>query len=476
MVVGIFLLSAVLISLTLFVNRNKVLNYSLISIFYLLQWSFVIFEYLNRGAVQLGYFSPDALALIFLIILTILSGLAFLYSYIYFNHGDEDPRERSIYFASMVILLVALSAAYLSNQIAITWIFVEITTLSSSALIYHRRNIRTLEATWKYLFICSVSITLVFIGILFLTLAIQAEGIKDLSYKALLSNAAKLNTFWLKLSFLFIFTGFSAKAGLVPMYTAGIDAKDKAPSPAGALFGSVLMNMGFIGIFRMFEIISHTSVFQWANNILLISGLLSVFVSTVYLLKVKNIKRMFAYSSVEHMGLVILAMGCGGIGYYAAILHLILHSFTKASMFFQIDQIYRVYKSKSIYEIGDYFKYNASGSFVLLLGFFMVTAIPPSGMFMSEFMIFMSLFNREHFYLLGFVLLMLTMIMWSLGKNIFKMLFTKPIGFTDTSIERIPAKESVMLFTLLLLVIYLGIAPPVVLVDLINSAIENLPK
>ena len=177
------------------------------------------------------------------------------------------------------------------------------------------------------------------------------------------------------------------------MYTAGIDAKDKAPSPAGALFGSVLMNVGFLGIFRFYEIISHTSILPWANKILIISGALSIFVATVYILKVKNFKRLFAYSSVEHMGLIILGLASGGVGYYAAILHVVLHSFAKSTMFFQVGQVYRIYKSKSIYDAGNYFKYNLTGAMVMLIAFFIVTAMPPSGLFISEFMIFRSLFE-----------------------------------------------------------------------------------
>src|SRR5690606_6774326 len=153
---------------------------------------------------------------------------------------------------------------------------------------YHRRNARTLEATWKYLIVCSISITLVFIGILFLSIAIQQQGLEDLSYQTIINDAPILNVFWLKLAFLFIFTGFSAKAAVVPMYTAGIDAKDKAPSPAGALLASVLMNVGFLGVFRFYEAIAQTEVLQWANNILLLAGFLSIFVAAVYILRVKN--------------------------------------------------------------------------------------------------------------------------------------------------------------------------------------------
>ena len=474
--IGIYLIVAVVISLALFFNRNKTLNYLLVTIFILLQWGLTVYEYSHQDIQELGYFTPDALAIIFLITLSIISVPAFWHSYIYFATDKDIPRERSIYFAAMVMLLTALSAAYLSDNIAITWIFVEITTLSSSALIYHRRNVRTLEGTWKYVFVCSISITFVFIGILFLTVAVQQAGIKDLNYKVLLNDAGLFNVFWLKLAFLFILTGFTSKASLVPMYTAGIDAKDKAPSPAGALFGSVLMNVGFLGIFRFYEIISHTSIFPWANKILFISGFLSIFVATVYILKVKNFKRLFAYSSVEHSGLIILGLASGGVGYYAAILHIVLHSFTKSSMFFQIGQVYRIYKSKSIYDAGDYFKYNTAGALVLLFGFFIVTAMPPSGMFVSEFLIFRSMFENNQLWLLAIVLLLLTMIIWSFGKNIFKILFIKPVGFNEATVEKISPVESVSQYIFLALVIYLGLNPPAVFVNLINTAIQHLPK
>jgi len=474
--IGIYLIAAVGISLALFFNRNKTLNYLLVTAFILLQWGLTVYEFNHQDIQELGYFTPDALAIIFLITLSIISIPAFWHSYIYFATDKDIPRERSIYFAAMVMLLTALSAAYLSDNIAITWIFVEITTLSSSALIYHRRNVRTLEGTWKYVFVCSISITFVFIGILFLTVAVQQAGIKDLNYKILLNDAGLFNVFWLKLAFLFILTGFTSKASLVPMYTAGIDAKDKAPSPAGALFGSVLMNVGFLGIFRFYEIISHTSIFPWANKILFISGFLSIFVATVYILKVKNFKRLFAYSSVEHSGLIILGLASGGIGYYAAILHIVLHSFTKSSMFFQIGQVYRIYKSKSIYDAGDYFKYNIAGALVLLFGFFIVTAMPPSGMFVSEFLIFRSMFEDNQLWLLAIVLLLLTMIIWSFGKNIFKILFIKPVNFNEATIEKISPAESISQYIFLALVIYLGLNPPAAFVNLINAAIQHLPK
>jgi hydrogenase-4 component F len=306
-------------------------------------------------------------------------------------------------------------------------------------------------------------------------MAMRQVGSTELTFDTLMEKSGQLNLFWLRLSFLFIFTGFTAKLGLVPMYTAGIDAKDKAPAPAGALFATVLMNLGFIGIFRIYVVIAQTPLHHWANSVIMIAAFLSVFIATVYMVKVKNMKRMFAYSGIEHMGLVMLGLAAGGIGYYAAILHIVLHAFVKSSLFFQFSQVYRTYQSKSIYDMGNYFKYNLTGAMVLLFGFICVTAMPPSGLFISEFMIFRSLFQSHHLIVLILVLILLTMIIWAFGKNIFKLLFAPPIGFDDSMVEKIRPAESVSQFILLALSVYLGLNPPSQFVSLIQEAIHQLP-
>jgi hydrogenase-4 component F len=473
---GIYLSGAFAISSLLFFNRKRVLNYLLVIIFLILQIGFTVYEYVHLDKTELNYFTADALGVLLLGTLCIISIPAMYHSYIYLKTKQDNPRHRAIYFGAAVMLLTAISAAYLSNHIAVTWIFVELTTLSASALIYHRRNNRSLEGTWKYVFVCAISITLIFIGILFLSFTLQQAGTDDLSFAVLIKKAPELDIFWMRLAFVFIFTGFTAKLGLVPMYTAGIDAKDKAPSPAGALLSSVLLNVGFVGIFRIYVVTANSSLHAWANHVILIAAILSIFVATVYMTKVKNVKRMFAYSSIEHMGIATLGLVAGGVGYYASILHIILHAFTKSSLFFQMGQIYRVYKSKSIYDMGNYFKYNLTGSMVMLLGFFFATAMPPSGLFISEFLIFRSLFEANYLPLLIVVMGFLTMIIWAFGKNIFKMLFSPAVDFKEDGIEKINPLESLSQFILLGLVVYLGLNPPQEFVTLIHEAIKNLPK
>ncbi|MGV8096156.1 MAG: proton-conducting transporter membrane subunit [Mangrovibacterium sp.] len=472
MITGIFLIGTLIISSGLFFNRNTVVNYSFLIIYLALLWFFSVSQLGDNNSTQLEFFSPDPLGVLMLLTISVVSIPAFWHGYRYIATHEETPKSRGIFFAAMVMLISACSVAYIANHIAVIWIFTELTTLSASALIYHHRNIRALEGVWKYVFLCAISITFIYIGILFLSLSLKDAGIEDLSFDSLYANASKLNPFWLKLAFLFIFTGFTAKLGLVPMYTAGIDAKDKAPAPAGALLASVLMNVGFIGIYRFYAVFSRTSLLSWASTVMIIAAVLSVFVATVYMTRIKNIKRMFAYSGIEHMGLVVLGLAVGGIGIYAAVLHIVLHSFIKPSLFFQFNQIYRVYQSKSIYDAGNYFKYNKAGAIAILLGFFSATAMPPSGLFVSEFMIFQSLFEAHHILLLLVVLLLLTMIIWGFGSNIFKLLFTPPVRINEEQIPRINPWESLSQYLLPALAVYLAYAPPALFVTLLQGAVK----
>jgi hydrogenase-4 component F len=476
MMTGIYLLMAFLIAVLLLVNRKTVFNYFLIIVFGVLQIGFTIFACFKYKSTSLEYFTFDSLGLLLLMTLSLITLPALFHSYMYIKRHDETPQSRAIYFSALILLITSITAAYLANHIAVIWIFTELTTLSASMLIYHHRNKLALEGTWKYVFICAISITFVFIGILFLSLSLQHAGSSDLSFANLMAYKDQLNPFWLRLAFLFIFTGFTAKLGLVPMYTAGIDAKDKAPGPAGALLASVLMNLGFVGIFRFYIVIAQTSLFQWANLVIFIAAFLSIFVATVYLTKVMNIKRMFAYSGIEHMGIVMLGIAAGGIGYYAAILHIVLHAFVKSSLFFQYNQLYRVFQTKSIDRIGNYFKYNPTGAIVLLLGFISATAMPPSGLFVSEFLIFRALFEGKHIVLLVLVLFLLTIVIWAFARNILKVLFLPVADFDESKVPRINPWESLTQYVLLFTAIWLGLNPPAKFVQLIQDAVKLLPS
>jgi hydrogenase-4 component F len=171
----------------------------------------------------------------------------------------------------------------------------------------------------------------------------------------------------------------------------------------------------------------------------------------------------------------MLGIAAGGVGYYAAILHIILHAFVKSGLFFQFNQLYRTFQSKSIQHVGNYFKYNPAGAIVLLIGFISATAMPPSGLFVSEFLIFRSLFEGNYIILLILVLILLTIVIWAFGKNILKILFLPVAGLDESKIPKINPWESLTQYLLMFTAIWLGLDPPAIFVQLIQDAVKILP-
>lgn len=478
MVLGLYFGLAVLIIAGLSVSRRAPGYLVLLILFNLLQWSLTVYEclHLNAGS---GFFKADALAVIMLVVLSILSTTSSYHSIFYLQHHHRlhstPERAQSFYYAGLCLLIMAQTGAFLASHIAVTWIFVEITTFAATIMIYHERSEEAIEAAWKYLFVCSVALTLAFTGILFLGIAAEEAGTVNLFYDSLATHAPAFNAFWLKLAFLLILIGYSAKMGVFPMHTVTIDAHTVAPPPVSAFISTTLMNVGFIGIYRMYAVIARTASFAWAGHVLLIVGMLSVFVAVVYLIRVKHFKRMFAYSSLENMGLVAIGLGVGGLAYYAAILHLIFHSFTKASMFYQIQQVHQMFKSYIIKKTGGYFRNYLPGALVILLCFICIAGIPPSGMFISEFMLIRAMFAGRMFVMLAILLLLLTFAVWALGKNFMQLVFSEPDQSIEVQSETLNPVHSLSQFVLLGLVIYLGLNPPPQMVALINEAIKILP-
>jgi hydrogenase-4 component F len=344
-------------------------------------------------------------------------------------------------------------------------------------LIYHKKTSTALEATWKYIFLCSIGIALAYLGILFLSMTISGLGIQDLSFASIRHVAAGANPLYLKIAFLFVLVGYSTKMELFPMHTVGIDANSEAPSPIGGLISTGLVNMGFVSIFRVYIALSGTPIFEWMNHVFIIVGVLSLLVAAGYELKMQYSARMLAYSSLENTGLVAIAIGVGGIGYYAAILLLVLHAFVKSSLFFQTGQMYRILNTHLVEESGNYMKIYPAGGLVFLIGLICIVAIPPSGLFVAEFLIFKSLVAGGHWFVLILSLLLLALIIYAMSSRILKMIFSRPQKLSS-EINSISVKpiESISQFIFLSIVIFVCFYQPQFLVDLINQSIAGLPK
>lgn len=471
---GYYLIISFTIGVASFLNRKAWVRIIILALFLIVQTTLALYAYFNLNSESLTYFKSDALGVIFLLVLTLLSYSTIYHSYIYLKHRNDSSKSQSIYFSALIMLIIAMTCVYLASHLVIMWVFVELTTLSVAILIYHERTPLSLEATWKYVFVCSIGITITFIGIILLSIALEGSRAVDFSFNALKEQLQLINVSWLKMAFLFIFVGFCTKMGLFPMHTAAIDAHTVAPPPISAFISTTLMNVGFISIFRTYGMFAHTSIQSWMNQVLLWCGLISIIVSAAYLLKVKHLKRMSAYSSIEHMGIAAIGIASGGLGYLAAIFHMILHSFVKASVFYQIDQMHRHFKTYIISEMGDYFNRYLAGGMVILLVFAGITAMPPSGLFITEFWIFKALFASSHFVVFVLALLFLSFAIYALAVRFMHILFNQTKEL-DPVTEKIHPSETWSQYILLALVFYLGFNPPDFMMDLIREAVRFLP-
>ncbi|MFT6867803.1 MAG: hydrogenase-4 component F [Cyclobacteriaceae bacterium] len=467
----IFIIITILFSGLAFLIRKHQISYFIVTAYCLFLGGFSSYELLHMGERQWNYLNPDALGVIFLFILSVLSFITSIQYRLYALRRKEDSRTVAIHNGVFIVFLAAITGVNLSNNFGLMWAFIEATTLTGAVLIYHDREKLVLEAVWKYIFVCSVSIALAFAGILFLSIAAQESNSVDFSFEGISRLTTTMNPIWLKACFLFVLTGFSVKMGVFPMFNVDIDAKDMAPSPISAMFSSVLMNTGFLAIFRFYAAFSGTDIQPWMHHVLMITGILSILLAAAYLIRVKNYKRIFGYSSMEHAGLILLAVSMGKAGCFAAVLHIILHSLIKSSLFYQIGQVHYWYESKMDGIAGGYFKKNPAGGLVLLIGLFSAIALPPSGLFFSEFLIFKSFIAEGQILLCVVVMLLLTVIMYSLSKSILRLLFISPPSTLDQDQNRISPWESTSQFILLGLSIYLGFAQPPFFVDFINQAL-----
>jgi len=474
MIILIFIGIAFIFSALVLVFRSRKLNV-LLSILYILSHiGLSIIAYTKMNMIDSVYFKFDHLSVLLNGLLSILLIPTLYHSKLYLERHINDIRKESFYIAAMIMLSTAISGVYFSEYLVILWICIEITTLLVAFLVFHDRYQTPLEASWKYLFISSIGIAMAFMGILFLAAQITDKEGADLSVSYLMSIASNMNPFFLKTTFILMLAGYSIKLNIFPLFAATIDAKTVAPFPVNAIISTSLVNAGFIAIFRIYSILSMSESIKWAQDVFLITGLISLLIAAVQLFRVKRFKRMFAFSSMEHMALVLIALSVGKAGYYAAILHIVFHTLIKSGLFYQFGQIRAFYHSGWIKDTGNYFRLNTNAALVFILGLLSITAMPPSGLFISEFLIFKALFSEGYIITAVVVLFLLTVIIYIFFKNGLHLLYSKvPENFNQQN-AIINNYETISQFILFVSVIYLGLNPPVFFTDLIHSAISVL--
>jgi hydrogenase-4 component F len=300
----------------------------------------------------------------------------------------SNAREAS-FTGCLLLFLAAMTLVAVSQELALLWVAIEATTLASAPLIYFHRHHRSLEATWKYLLICSVGIALALLGIFFLAVAgTDPDGSSiGLMMQDLRLNAHHLNVPWFKAAFVLLLVGYGTKMGLAPFHVWLPDAHSEAPSVASALLSGALLNCAFLGILRAQEISVAAGLADFSGRLLLIFGLLSMAVAAVFISGQTDYKRMLAYSSVEHMGILAVGVGLGGAAVFGAVLHVINHSLTKAMLFLVAGNLLAVYRTKNTGGIAGALSVMPVSGALWLLGLFAITGSPPFGPFLSEFTI-----------------------------------------------------------------------------------------
>jgi hydrogenase-4 component F len=348
-----------------------------------------------------GWFGLDAVGRVFLGITSVLFlavtvyGLSYLHHEQHTTHADfeegflfvDAPEAR--FTGCLLLFLAAMTFVTVSQRFGVLWVAIEATTLTSAPLIFFHRHHRSLEATWKYLLICSVGIALALLGTFFLaTAATQADGsVLPLVVPTLVQEAERLQKPWLTAAFLLFLVGYGTKMGLAPLHTWLPDAHSEAPSMVSALLSGALLNCAFLGLFRVQQVCAAAGAAAFGQELFVGFGLLSMLVAAVFLQGQTDYKRLLAYSSVEHMGILAVGVGLGGSGTFGALLHAVNHSLTKAMLFLVAGNILTVYQSKSTADVRGILRVIPISGVLWVAGFLAITGSPPFGPFLSEFTI-----------------------------------------------------------------------------------------
>lgn len=326
----------------------------------------------------------------FVYVLSVLVGVR------YIGHEYEERiitlHQYKIFFSLFQLFALCMLITVLTNNSLLMWLALEGTTLFSTFLVGLYRKRTSIEAAWKYMIVCSTGISLGLVGILLLGYGAHVGGVdgKDIFLlSSLMENAQVIPENIVKLSFIFLFIGFGTKVGLAPMHTWLPDAHSKAPSPISAIFSAVLLNVALYSILR-FKFITDFAFSDpaWTNKLFLIFGFASIVLAALMMLIQVNYKRMLAYSSIEHMGLITFALGLSPVGAAFGVMHMIGHTFAKSSLFFGAGEILIRTKTTKITNIHDMLARASYTSVLFIFGILFIVAMPPSVLFISEYGMF----------------------------------------------------------------------------------------
>ena len=345
----------------------------------------------------------DDLNNVFIVLTTFVGFTTSVFSASYISHELETGRLTPVavrfYHAMYQILMFAMNLALLANNIGLMWVAIELATLTTVLMVGIYRTHAAIEAAWKYFILGSVGIALALFGTILVYMAARpaiSEGLDAMEWTRLVAEAGAFDPALLNIAFVFLLLGYGTKVGLVPLHAWLPDAHAEGPTPISAVLSGLLLNVALHALLR-FKMLLAVNPKAFAPGPLMVTmGLLSLIFAAFMLYRRRDIKRMFAYSSIEHMGIIAFAFGMGGpLANFAGLLHMTMHSLTKSAIFFAVGHIAQVKGTQRISEMGGLTGTNPVLGWGLVLGVVAIAGLPPLGIFMSEFLVVSSTFARE---------------------------------------------------------------------------------
>ena len=345
----------------------------------------------------------DDLNIVFIVLSTFVGFTTAVFSASYIAHelevGKLTPAYLRFYHGMYQMLMFGMNLALLSNNVGLMWVAVELATLTTVLMVGIYRTPAALEAAWKYFLLGSVGIALALFGTILVYLAARSvvgEGLDAMAWNVLVERAPEFDPALLNLAFVFLLLGYGTKVGLAPLHAWLPDAHAEGPTPISAVLSGLLLNVALFAVLRFKTIMSANPGALAPGPLMVSLGLLSVVFASFMLYRRHDIKRMFAYSSIEHMGIITFAFGMGGpLANFAGLLHMTLHSLTKSAIFFCVGHIAQVKGTQQMSEIRGLTVSHPVLGWGLVLGVVAIVGLPPMGIFMSEFLILTSTFARE---------------------------------------------------------------------------------
>ncbi|MDE2150409.1 MAG: hydrogenase 4 subunit F [Gammaproteobacteria bacterium] len=375
------------------------------------------------------------------------------------HHGRVNPARLRLYHAMFQVFMFTMLLALTTNNMGILWVAMEAATLATVLLVSLYRTPESLEAAWKYFILCGVGIAQALFGTILLYFAAGelhgAEGTSALQWTHLNEIKATLQPTVLSIAFVFLLVGYGTKVGLAPLHNWLPDAHAEGPTPVSAVLSGLLLNVALYAVVRCKVLVQGATHSDFASHLLMGFGLLSAVVAAFLLWRQRDIKRLFAYSSIEHMGIITFAFGMGGpVANFAALLHMTVHSLTKSAIFFTVGHAAQKAGTQIMAEIRGLLTISPSIGWGLMIGTLAILGLPPFGVFASEFLV-LTTAMREQPWATPILLLALGVAFAAIFGRVQHMVFG------ETNLQRLPQSPSLWpVFTHLALVLILGVAIP----------------